>query len=186
MFTLIQDLDWSVLRWIHGTLSCGFLDVVMPAVSRMGDLGAIWILTALLMLFSKKHRRCGLILLIALGLCFVIGNQFLKPLIARSRPCWIDTGVRLLIPNETDYSFPSGHTLASFAAATVIFRMDRKGGAAAYLLAFLIAFSRLYLYVHFPSDILGGILIGLLIGHLALALASLPGAISCRFGTHIQ
>lgn len=169
MIAALQALDWEVLRWIQSTFRCGALDFLMPNISMLGDVGAIWLVIALVLIFSKKHRKCGITLLIALALCFLIGNLCLKPLVARPRPCWLDPGVTLLIPNETDFSFPSGHTLASFAAATVLLKWDRRYGICAFVLAFLIAFSRLYLYVHFPSDILGGMAIGVLIGLLASA-----------------
>jgi len=164
MTEILQNLDWSVLHWIQDTFTCGFFDFIMPKISMTGDLGAIWLITAFIMLFSKKYRKCGILLVAGLGLCFLIGNLCLKPLVARSRPCWLDPGVKLLIPNETDYSFPSGHTLSSFAAATILGIRNKKFAVPAFILAGLIAFSRLYLYVHFPSDVLSGIVIGILIG----------------------
>lgn len=94
------------------------------------------------------------------------GNLTLKPLIARPRPCWLDESVQLLIANPTDYSFPSGHTLSSVIGATVLTKANRKFGFAAIPLAALIAFSRLYLYVHFPTDILGAAVLGMAIGLL--------------------
>ena len=94
----------------------------------------------------------------------IIGNVLLKNLIARERPCWINETVNMFISIPQDYSFPSGHTLSSFVAATIIIHHDKRLGIAAYVLAFMIAFSRLYLYVHFPSDVLAGVLIGVIIG----------------------
>ena len=94
------------------------------------------------------------------------GNLTLKPLIARPRPCWLDESVQLLIANPTDYSFPSGHTLSSVIGATVLTKANRKFGFAAIPLAALIAFSRLYLYVPFPTDILGAAVLGMAIGLL--------------------
>ena len=94
----------------------------------------------------------------------LIGNGVLKHLVARPRPCWLDSSVQLLIASPSDYSFPSGHTLASAVGASMLTMTNRKFGWAAIPLAVLIAFSRLYLYVHFPSDILGGAILGVLIG----------------------
>lgn len=91
----------------------------------------------------------------------------LKPLVARERPCWINESVHLLVAMPKDYSFPSGHTQASFASATAIFHVNKKAGVCAFILAVLIAFSRLYLYVHFPTDVLAGIGIGVICGLLA-------------------
>lgn len=96
----------------------------------------------------------------------LVGNVALKHLVARSRPCWLDPSVQLLIATPTDYSFPSGHTLSSTIAATILAKTDRRFGYAAISLAVLIALSRLYLYVHFPSDVFAAALLGLLIGEL--------------------
>ena len=97
----------------------------------------------------------------------LVGNVCLKNLIARPRPCWLDSSVRLLIADPTDYSFPSGHTLSSVIGATILTKTDRRFGYAAIPLAALIAFSRLYLYVHFPSDVLAAAVPGVMIGELA-------------------
>lgn len=99
--------------------------------------------------------------------CVVVGNLILKNLVARARPCSLNTTVNLLISAPTDYSFPSGHTTSSFAAAVIWYHADKRFGVPALILAFLIAFSRLYLYVHFPSDVIAGALIGAAIGHTA-------------------
>lgn len=120
------------------------------------------------MLITKKYRKQGVILATALLTGFIVGNVVLKNLIGRARPCWLNTDIRLLIATPMDYSFPSGHTLSSFAAATVLCRANRKFAYAAIPLALLIAVSRLYLYVHFPSDIIGAGLIGIFIGTAAV------------------
>ena len=102
----------------------------------------------------------------ALGLCLLCGNLLLKPLIGRIRPFNVQDAITLLIAAPLDYSFPSGHTMSSFAAAMVLLLTDRRMGIPAMLLAGLIAFSRMYLYVHYPTDILGGALLGILCGYL--------------------
>ncbi len=164
MIAILQNLDWSILHWIHSALSCGVLDFLMPKITLLGSGGAIWILTAVVLLCTKKYRKCGALLIVGLAFGVLVGNVVLKPLIARARPCWLDTSVQLLVTSPADYSFPSGHTLSSVIAATILTLTNRKFGFAAILLAALIAFSRLYLYVHFPSDVLGGALLGVLIG----------------------
>ena len=98
----------------------------------------------------------------------IVGNVFLKNMVARPRPCWLDPSVQLLIAVPKDYSFPSGHTLASVISATILTAMKVKFGAAAIWLAALIGFSRLYLYVHFPSDVLTAAVLGLGIGLLVV------------------
>ena len=97
----------------------------------------------------------------------MIGKLTLKPLVARPRPYSYFPDMTLLVPALSDYSFPSGHSFASFAASTALFLHHRAPGIAAYALAVVIAFSRLYLYVHFPTDVLAGILLGILCGWLA-------------------
>jgi len=172
MLCWVQALDWAVLRWIQRVFSCGFLDFLMPKVSFLANGGAVWILAALGLLCIKKYRRYGVFLLAGLALGVLAGNAVLKNLIARPRPCWLDTGVQLLIANPTDFSFPSGHTLASSIGATVLTRANRKFGRAAVPLAVLIAFSRLYLYVHFPTDVLGAALLGVLIGFFSVCMGT--------------
>lgn len=119
------------------------------------------------LLCTKKYRRQGLLLLGGLAVGVLVGNVCLKNLIARPRSCWLDSSVRLLIADPTDYSFPSGHTLSSVIGATILTKTDRRFGYAAIPLAALIAFSRLYLYVHFPSDVLAAAVLGVMIGELA-------------------
>lgn len=119
------------------------MDRAMVFITRLGDTGAVWLLLALEVLCC---------------------NVLLKPLAARVRPCDVNTGIALLVPRPTDYSFPSGHTGASFAAVGALLRCKSRLWLPALALACLIAFSRLYLYVHYPSDVLGGILLGLAAG----------------------
>lgn len=169
MLAWIQSIDWAMLHWIRDTLRCGVLDVLMPLITALGNGGAVWLVAAAALLMTKKYRKYGFALLAALGVGVLVGNVCLKHLVARSRPCWLET-VPLLIENPTDFSFPSGHTLSSVIAACVLTAANRKFGLAAIPLAALIAFSRLYLYVHFPSDVLASVLLGLAIGCTAAAL----------------
>lgn len=156
--------DWTILHWIHNNLSCGFLDYFFRIFSFAGNAGAIWIIFAIILLCVKKYRKAGVLLLIALALGVLIGNVLLKNVIARERPCWLEPDVPLLIANPKDYSFPSGHALSSFIGATVLALTKRKFAIFAVPLSILIAFSRLYLYVHFPTDIIASLVIGVLIG----------------------
>jgi undecaprenyl-diphosphatase len=149
-------------------MSSDFLDIVMPIFTKLGSGGLIWVTVSLLFLDSRRYRTDGFELILSLLLCVLLGNLILKPLIGRSRPCDKNLEVPLLIARPTDYSFPSGHTLSSFASAIVIFHVNDTWGFAAVILAFFIAFSRLYLFVHYPSDILAGILIGMSIGTAAI------------------
>lgn len=167
MLDLIQNIDWTVLHWIRDTLHCGVMDFIMPKITLLGDVGAVWVILAIVLLISKKYRKYGLALLGALIVGVLVGNVCLKQLIARPRPCWLED-VTLLISNPTDFSFPSGHTLASVIGAYVLTAANRKFGLFAIPLAVLISFSRLYLYVHFPSDVLASVVIGVGIGCAAV------------------
>ena len=102
-------------------------------------------------------------MLISIAAGFLLGNVMLKNIAARQRPCWLDPSVELLVPVPKDFSFPSGHSLVSFEGAVCIFLFNRKWGIPALMLAVLIAFSRLYLFVHFPTDVLAGIIMGTVI-----------------------
>ena len=165
-----MNLDQTILYWIHDNLSCGLLDVLMPKLTLLGSGGAIWLLAAGGMLCTKRYRRQGVILLAGLAVGVLVGNVCLKNLIARPRPCWLDDSVTLLISTPIDYSFPSGHTLSSVIGATVLTKTNRKFGWVAIPLAAVIAFSRLYLFVHYPSDILAGAALGVAIGEAVYAL----------------
>lgn len=142
-------------------------DTVMCFITRLGDAGMVWILLAVILLVIPKTRKYGLVLMTALCVDIVLCNGILKNLFARIRPCDINTQVQLLIARPDDFSFPSGHTAASFTAvAALYFSGEKKLWKLALMLACLIAFSRLYLYVHYPTDILGGILVGIAAGYI--------------------
>ena len=168
MLGWIEWADWWILHGIQQTLRCEVLDFLMPKITMFGNGGALWLLAALVMVISKKYRKYGIALFGALAVGFLIGNVGLKPLVARARPCWLE-GAELLIASPTDYSFPSGHTLSSVIGAVVLTAANRRFGFWAIPAAALIAFSRLYLYVHFPSDVLTSLCLGLVVGLAAVA-----------------
>ena len=151
-----EAAEFWILNLIQNIFGCGFLDFLVPKITAFGNAGYVWIAVGLILLCTKKYRRGGVFLLVGLLLGLIFGNVILKNLIARPRPCWI-YDVALLIPNPTDFSFPSGHTLSSFISAFVLARINRKFAIPAFLLAGIMAFTRMYLFVHFPTDILGGI-----------------------------
>lgn len=160
MINIIQNADNLILNFIHTNLHFPILNKIMPYISLLGNAGVIWIIITIVFLLSKKTRQTGLIMATSLVLCLLIGNITLKPLIARIRPCDINPEITLLIPRPTDFSFPSGHTMSSFAASAAIFSYNKHWGILAIILAILISYSRLYLYVHYPSDVLIGMIIG--------------------------
>lgn len=140
------------------------LTKVLAFVTTLGEAGWFWILLGLVLLCTKKFRHCGIAVLAALLLDFILANMILKPLVARPRPCWIRDTVELLVRVPKDYSFPSGHTMASFAAAGALFWTERKLGIMGMVLAVFMGISRLYFYVHFPTDVLAGVILGLVCG----------------------
>ena len=155
-----MNADWSILYWIQNNLKCSFLDFLVPKITLLGDIGFVWIVIAIIFLLTRKNRRLGILLSIGLIAGVVIGNLILKQLICRPRPCWDNTAIELLISNPKDYSFPSGHTLSSSIAAIITTAVKPKLGFFVIPLALIIAFSRLYLFVHFPTDILGAMILG--------------------------
>lgn len=160
----MQALEFAVLDWIQSHLRCGFLDAVLPPITHLCDHGEIWILLALILLAIRRTRRQGAALSCGLVLDLVSCNLLLKPLFGRVRPFVLQPAVILLVEPPLDASFPSGHTAASFAA---VFALKASGSPLwkpALALALVIAFSRLYLYVHWPSDVLGGALLGIAAG----------------------
>jgi len=167
---MIEEMDFAILGWIQANVRCEQLDWLMPKVTLLGELGLLWIAVAVIMLLVRRHRRCGAMLACGLVTGVLLGNALLKNVVARPRPCWLDSGVDMLVAVPMDFSFPSGHTLASFIAATILLRYDKRLGIAALVMATAIAFSRLYLYVHFPTDVLCGAVFGVGIGLAVCAL----------------
>lgn len=163
----MNEFEIKILDFIRERFACPFLDAVMPLITSLANGGIIWIIAAVLLLIFKKSRKTGLSVALALITGLIIGNLILKNLVGRIRPYEFNEGVEILVARLSDYSFPSGHTLASFEAATVLLIRDKRLGIPALVLAVAIAFSRLYLYVHYPTDVLGGIVLGVLIGIFA-------------------
>lgn len=143
------------------------LDTIMCFITGLGDAGIIWIVLAIVLLAIPKTRKSGIVVAVALCVDLILCNGILKNLFARVRPYDINTEIQLLITKPKDFSFPSGHTAASFAAVTALyFSKEKKLWKPALILACLIAFSRMYLYVHYPTDVLGGALVGITAGYV--------------------
>ena len=158
-------LAWegAVLLWIQEYLRGPLSDPVFSFYTRLGNAGMIWIAVSVLMLLFKKTRRAGMAGLFALAVGFVLTNLTVKPLVARVRPWLTVEGLTALVAEHDPYSFPSGHTCAAFAAACGWRSHLPKGwGNIALICAILMGFSRLYVGVHFPTDVLCGALIGTL------------------------
>lgn len=166
----LNSIEIGLLHSLHDFFVCDLLDLVLPIITSLSNAGIIWIVIALALLPFKKTRQAGLSMGIALLLGLIFGNILLKPIVARTRPYDFDTSVLLLIAKEKDFSFPSGHTMAAFEGAVALFLNNKKVGVAALVLAFVTAFSRLYLMVHYPSDVLVGMLLGTVLALLAYKL----------------
>lgn len=168
----MQTIELAILDAIQN-LRCGVLDVLMPALSRTANDGEIWILLAIVLVCIRGQRRYGWSVASALVLDLLTVNIVLKPLIDRVRPCAVNTAVDMLVAAPTSGAFPSGHTAAAFA---VVFALKTAGSPLwkpALAIAIPMAFSRLYLYVHWPTDILGGILVGAFVGWAGAKIVSL-------------
>lgn len=164
----IQNIDFVVLDFIQEHFRCAFLDLFMPLVTKLGDGGIFWICVAVLLLIFPKTRKTGIMMGVALILGLLVGNLTLKPLVARARPYDVRGITDLLVPALSDFSFPSGHTLASFEAAVVLLIRDKRMGIPAIIIAVVVALSRLYLFVHYPTDVLAGAILGTVFAILAV------------------
>ena len=176
---VIQNWDISVLNWIQEHMACPFLDTFFSLITHLGDAGLFWIIIAVVMLFFKKTRKTGIMMGVALVLGLILCNGLLKNIVARVRPFDLEgaygsikTVADLLVSRPGDKSFPSGHTIASFEAAFVLFYWDKRFGIPAILIAALVSFSRLYLYLHFPTDVLASVLLAVLNAFLAVIIVN--------------
>ena len=160
---VIQNFDFSVLNGIQDALKCDFLDAVVPFLTHLGH-GIIWSLLGLIFIFTRKYRFNGVTIISVLIVTVIISEFIIKPLFMRERPYLLNPEILLLIPEPSGTSFPSSHTSTSFAAAVQFFGINKKAGIFAVIGAAIIAFTRLYLYVHFPTDILAGIVLGVTLG----------------------
>lgn len=164
LLNYIQQVDFAILNyiWLHGHTN--WLDSFMIAITTLGNSGVIWIAVGIYLLWRSEYRKTGIAIVVALALGFLICNLGIKPLVGRIRPFEWQPTLQLLITAPQGYSFPSGHTWSSFAIATILMldKIPRRYWGLG--LAGFIGLSRIYLYVHFPTDVLVGMILGILIG----------------------
>lgn len=167
----LLNLDGNILIWIQEFLRNPVLDPFFKVITSFGNAGIFWIIATILLLIPKKTRRVGLMSAFALLGSLFINNILLKNLVARTRPYYAVEGLIPLIKKPVEFSFPSGHAGSSFASACVLQRnLPKKYGIWFLILAVLISFSRLYVGVHYPSDVLAGAVTGILCSYLGQAL----------------
>ena len=180
MFSFFAEaFDLPILNWIQQNMQSTFLDFIMPFITILGDAGIFWIACSVILMFIPKYRKAGFSMGLALIFGVVVCNMILKPLVGRIRPYnynldvlklqWQDFLVhgKLLVETPHDFSFPSGHTIASFEASVALYKNDKRLGIPALILAVLIAFSRMYLYVHYPTDVIASVILGTIFALIA-------------------
>ncbi len=177
MIEFITKIDFNILYWIQENLKCAFMDFMMPLFSFIEEGGMVWIAVSIILICFKKTRYCGFAILLAMGIDTLITEVTIKNIVCRVRPCNQVPGFDMIVTPPDSYGFPSNHSASSFAAATAIFLNIRNKlwSIPAFLGAGIIAFSRLYVFVHFPSDVIVGAVLGCVIALLVCWLMKKTG-----------
>lgn len=146
------------IQTIHGPI----LDKIMVLVFNdlVGSLGQLWIVVGVILLLIPKTRKCGAAVLLSYTVSFLIGNEWLKDWIARPRPCAVDDTVAMIVKKPSSFSCPSVHTYLAFSSAMAIYHYYKKAGIGVFVFAALVGFSRMYFFVHYPTDVLFGAILG--------------------------
>ncbi|WP_446897118.1 phosphatase PAP2 family protein [Clostridium sp. LBM24168] len=166
MIVLMREFDTCIMLFINKYLKNKYMDIFMCMMTKLGNMGAIWIAISTYLLTHKQYRYEGKAVLITLIISTIVGEGVLKNLIKRSRPFNMAKNIKVIIAKPISYSFPSGHTLSSFAVASVLSEYFVEYEIIFMGLAFLISISRVYLCVHYPTDIIGGIVIGMVLSRV--------------------
>jgi Membrane-associated phospholipid phosphatase len=165
------NMETAILLFIQEYIRCDFLNPIVIFITHLGDAGIFWILLTVILLLFKKTRPIAYIMTVSMVLSLLINNGILKNTVMRIRPYDAIIGLNRIIEAQKDYSFPSGHSACSFAAAIVILKTtDKKYGIPVVILALFISLSRLYVGVHYPTDVLFGIVSGSIIACLSVFL----------------
>lgn len=167
---IIQSSDAQFILFVQDYLRSNILSAIMIFFSMLGTGGLLWITTAIAMVCTHKYRRAGVLLLLCLAVTWVFNDQVLKNIIQRPRPFLALPELRALVPFESSFSFPSGHTSTSFASAYIITRANGRRWVWVYAVATFIAVSRIYVGMHYPSDVFSGMLFGTFIAVMTYTL----------------
>ena len=160
----------GVIEWIRG--ASPLLDGPMATITLLATHAALWFILAFVMTCSKNWRSTGIAVIVAIAMAYIVTDLLLKPLVDRPRPFEV-LDLTLIVDPPTTASFPSGHTASSFAAAACILLKDRRAGIAAVAFACLVGLSRIYLGVHWPTDVIAGAIVGILCAFAATYLVGL-------------
>ena len=159
---IIQNFDMSVINFIKEYIQSDFMDELMSFITFLGDKGLIWFLTAFILLLIPRTRRAGTMMLFSVGVSFLFSEGILKQIVQRPRPFIEHSELMLIIPAPSGFSFPSSHSCTSFAASTALFINNKPLGTVGLIIAVLIAFSRIYLTVHYCTDVVSGSILGII------------------------
>ena len=174
MIETLLNLDGGFLLFLQESVRIPVLNSIMIFVTTLGNGGMIWIVATVLLMIPKKTRKVGIMSAVALLLSLIINNNIIKNIVQRPRPFVTFKDLQIIVPIPSEYSFPSGHTASSFAAASVFYRhLPKKLGLPSVILAGIIGFSRLYVGVHYPTDVIAGVIMGILLSYMAEYLVNL-------------
>lgn len=168
LFESFLEFDLQVFQWV-ANLYNPILDKIMVLITYSGEAGAIFIVISAILLFNKKYRKIGFCMLISMLIMLIFNNLILKEIFERSRPFnleltwWVEEYVYPnLVSYPSSFSFPSGHTSSAFAAAIACLWYNKKIGIPVTIFAFIMGFSRIYVGVHYFSDVVFGIIVGII------------------------
>ncbi|MCM8711566.1 phosphatase PAP2 family protein [Clostridium sp. SYSU_GA19001] len=170
MISFLQNIDIKMMNLLNKKFRYKFLDKIMILITTLGNGGFVWLIISTYLILNKNYRMQGYMIIASLIITTIIGEGIIKHLIKRTRPFVNMLENKLLISKPITYSFPSGHTASSFAAAGIFLNSDNKLSILIVILASLIAFSRIYLNVHYPTDVFTGIILGFLCSKLVITI----------------
>lgn len=160
-FDVLMDIDEDILLYIQENIRSATADTIMKAVTHLGDMGIFWIMIIFVLFLSQKYKKTAFIMALTIALGLIITNLILKNSVHRIRPFHAIEELFPLIPKPKDWSFPSGHATSSIGCGIAMLRnLPKKYGISGFTIGILIAVSRIYLGVHYTTDIVAGALIG--------------------------